>query len=419
MPTEHSHVMGGSTAMQRIHCPGSYQLEQKAPEKESSEYADEGSMLHAAMELLIADDPQDDETLDQVMNELVGQNMGYEGHEITEEHLDEKLYPAFNAWVRIKDRWGLHDWNIEQKLSLGTVIEGAFGTSDLIGVDKHHDLHVLDWKFGDGVPVEVEGNYGMGFYAAGVFYDPSPEMEEFLAGVRKNCHVHFHIVQPRRGFPDDNPWQHWRTSEQWVEDFLDRAVEAVKLALSDNPPCKAGSWCRWCAGKPACGLHQTMASDALTAKPSGSLTAIELAKWYDIALQLEPWIKEIKTLVKTEMEGGVPVPGFKLVKGRSTRYWAEEQEVEQILRKSKVPVAKIFKKTLISPAQAEKQVPKLFAKKLKNHVNFKKANLAVAPDSDKRPAVTSGMEMLANALPDKAPEPTNDRGLGPGVISGN
>jgi hypothetical protein len=56
--SDHSHVMGGSSATKRINCPASYQLEAAMPEgTESSSYADRGSMLHAAMELLLTADP--------------------------------------------------------------------------------------------------------------------------------------------------------------------------------------------------------------------------------------------------------------------------------------------------------------------------------------------------------------------------
>ena len=50
MPTEHSSIMGGSNAAQRINCPGSYKLEEEAPPSVESNYATQGSVFHAGAE---------------------------------------------------------------------------------------------------------------------------------------------------------------------------------------------------------------------------------------------------------------------------------------------------------------------------------------------------------------------------------
>ena len=52
---QHSKVVGGSTAKRVIHCPGSVALVAKMPPQPSSKYAQEGTILHACMEELLAD----------------------------------------------------------------------------------------------------------------------------------------------------------------------------------------------------------------------------------------------------------------------------------------------------------------------------------------------------------------------------
>ena len=57
--TEHSSLVGGSTADRRINCPASYQLEQKVPKgikEKSSIYADEGTALHECMAYILRND---------------------------------------------------------------------------------------------------------------------------------------------------------------------------------------------------------------------------------------------------------------------------------------------------------------------------------------------------------------------------
>ena len=388
--------MGGSTAGQRINCPGSYQLEQQAPPKEASEFADEGSMLHAAMELIIVADPETLKAAEPLFDELVGQDMGFEGHEITEEHIESKIRPATEAWLRVCKKYGLDDWFIEQRVSLESEIDGAFGTADILAKDTKNRLHVLDWKFGDGVPVPVEGNYGAGFYAAAALYDVDPELQEFCDEIES---VVLHIVQPRRGYADD-PLQTWETSVEWIEALVDQAYEANQKALQPNPPLKTGAWCRWCAAKAICPEHQNLAAEALSVAPE-SMTAVDMGKYLAMADQLKSWIASVYELAQSEMERGAAVPGYKLVEKRATRKWADEGAVIETLRKSKRPRKSYMKETLLSPAQIEKNFPKLYSKTLSAMVNSKSSGVTVVTDDDKRPAVTSSVALLANALPGK------------------
>src|SRR5690606_29016377 len=90
---EHSNIMGGSTAEQRIHCPASLKLEEGMPDEES-EYAREGSMLHAAMELALVNDMHPEQ-----LDEFIGENLDFDGLVITREHVEMKLKPALRAWT--------------------------------------------------------------------------------------------------------------------------------------------------------------------------------------------------------------------------------------------------------------------------------------------------------------------------------
>ena len=159
--SEHSNVMGGSTAAQRRNCPGSFSLEAEMPKGPESEFAKRGSMLHACMELLITADPENIEAAEPLMQELIGQDMGFgDEFQVTQELVDTKLRPALAAWFEIVAEYGIDDWFIEQRVSLEAVVPGAFGTADILAKDTSNRLHSLDWKFGDGVPVPVEANDG-------------------------------------------------------------------------------------------------------------------------------------------------------------------------------------------------------------------------------------------------------------------
>ena len=51
---QHSNIVGGSTAKRVINCPGSVRLVQKMPPQPSSKYADQGTLLHNAMDAILS-----------------------------------------------------------------------------------------------------------------------------------------------------------------------------------------------------------------------------------------------------------------------------------------------------------------------------------------------------------------------------
>jgi hypothetical protein len=392
---QHSNVMGGSTASRRIHCPGSYLAEKDHPNVES-EYAIRGSMLHSAMELLLTADPETMDDTEDLFEQLIGQELGYgDEYEITKELVDTKLRPAWEAWCEVMDEYDLDDWFIEQRVSFGDIIPGAFGTADIIAKDKQKRLHVLDWKFGDGVPVPAEANMGLGFYAGGALYDEDAELQEFCDDISG---VVLHIVQPRVG---SNVVLHtWETTEEWIELLVEQAASAVALAHDPKAPRIPGDWCMFCKDRVGCPAQQALATAALSNEPK-SMTSVELGAAMHMAQQLKSWISDVVKLAEKEAEGGAAIPGWKLVNKRPTRVWTDHDEAEKRLRNAKIKVADMYNRKLISPTQAEKLSKKLYGDKLSDIVVMHSSGLTLVQESDRRQAVVSGAELLANALPEQ------------------
>ena len=393
--SEHSNVMGGSTAAQRIHCPGSYMLELNMPEPPESEFAQRGSMLHAAMELLLTADPQTEEEVIGHMQELIGQDMGYPGFEIDDELIQEKIAPAFMCWMRIVKDYDLTDWFIEQRVSMAEIIEGAFGTADVIAKDSDGRLHIIDWKFGDGVPVPAEANLGLGFYAAAAMYDTDEELMEITEEING---VVLHIVQPRAGSHDD-PLDSWETTEDWVEKLVDQAVDAIEKAKQPDPPVKAGKWCRWCSAKVVCPAQQQIVGEVISKEPTiKDLDSVQFGDLLQKLMVIDRLKAEAFELAQHQMEQGVVIPGFKLVQKRATRKWIDPAEVEAVCKKKRVKVDEMYDKKLKTPAQMEKSAKKVFTTALHSMVHSVSSGVTVVPDSDKRPAVSSSVELLKNAI---------------------
>jgi len=391
---EHSHVMGGSTAARRINCAGSLVAEKNSPEQAESEFATQGSLFHAAMELLITADPRNMKEAEPLLTDLLGQDLGFgEQWAINQSQIDAKIRPALEAWFTVFEKYEFDDWFIEQRVSLESVISGAFGTCDILGKDMAKRLHVLDWKFGDGIPVAVEANIGLGFYAGAALYDDDPELMDFCDDITG---VVLHIVQPRVG--SEVVLHTWETTEAWIEALVNQAAAAMDLALKPNAPFKPGSWCQFCRARPTCDAYLSMGSQALSKAPE-SMDAVSLGDAMKKADLLKNWISDIYKIAQREMEGGAAIPGFKLVNKLPRRVWADDKQAEKDLRTAKVKVADIFSKKLISPTQAEKLNKALYSKTLSANVVMHSSGLTVVADSDKRQAVVNSMELLANALP--------------------
>jgi len=405
---EHSHVMGGSTAARRIHCTASLQAEAKIPDDTTSDYAMQGTVFHSAMEMMLTaldpDAPDYDKEYRQVLRDLKGNDLGYgEQWAITAEQIDTKIIPAWKAFIEVISIYPVDDWFIEQQVSLDDHIPGAFGTSDLLLRDRKNRLHVLDWKFGDGVPVPVEGNLGLTFYGAAALYDPDPELIEFCEGVEE---VVFHIVQPRVG--SNEVLYTWEIDVAYLDNFVDRAEIAMVEARGENPPFKAGDHCLWCKAKIKCDEYARMGDEALSTQPEG-MTVIELAAAIKKADLLTGWIKAVYKKAFEEAEKGVSIPGSKLVNKKPSRAWKDQVKAEKALRSARFKISKMFKKNFISPTQLEKENKKLYDRIEEDQVHLYSSGLTLVRDSDKRPAVVSSMDLLANALEKTEPEKEKEK----------
>ena len=387
--SEHSHVMGGSNAKRRIMCPGSLAAEKAMPDSPASEFALRGSLLHSCMQLLLTDDPNDMDDAEPLLLELTGQVFEY-GPEfaVTEELIEEKIRPALAAWFEIRDRYGFKDWIIEERVSLESILPGAFGTADVLAIDRQQALHTIDWKFGDGVMVSARENFGLGFYAAGALYDEDPELKEMFAEVGDG--IYLHIIQPMTGRAQ--VLDTWQTNMEWINGLVD-LIEATQGQTS----LKAGDWCMFCKAQALCPEFNAHATRALSLAPQ-SMDAVQLATALHMADALDAWIAAVKKLALDEARSGAAIPGFKLVNKQPRRVWTDAAKAEKILR-ARHRVPKIFKRELISPTQAEKLDKALYKSKLAELVVYHSTGTTLAPDDDKRQAVSSAAAVLAAVLP--------------------
>ena len=329
----HSNIVGGSTAKRVINCPGSVALVQKMPPKPSNKYADEGTLLHNVMaELIMGEEPPD---------YYLGTR--YEDQILTPELVEEKIWPALRALDLIDPEQKM-EIEAETSVNFGDLLPGVFGSTDLIGRLGNRAV-VLDWKFGDGVMVEVEDNPQLMFYAAAAMR--TPEAQWAFDGVTE---IECVIVQP----PEV---RRWVTTPERIAEFELELVHAVKQAQKPDAKLAVGDHCRWCAAKPIC-PNMTGAVDRALKVQIEALPAPQISQYLKTADMLEDWIKDLRALALQMLESGAKLPEYKLVAKRAIRSWSDDEKAKVALFAYGLTESEVMETSVVSPAKAEKALKK-------------------------------------------------------------
>jgi hypothetical protein len=329
-PAEPAHSrFGGSVATRVLRCRGSVRLVEKVPAhlRKTSAYAERGTALHAAMDLLI----EREHTLEDLIGETI------EGYRITADDVENALRPALDYAEMLLDEFGA-EYYLEQRVAFPTV-PGAFGTVDLL-VRIGSTVHVPDFKFGAGVRVlalypdgdEDVLNAQLMFYAAAARYS----LPDFFAGVKD---IILTIVQPVSIEPDAEMVSSVTVTHAELDEFIAIYRAACEEALAPVPRLQRGAHCRFCPARPICPEHSRPLLDlARFVVPTplafdGALAAPPVTEAYLQALadglNLVDAIKDIRTALhdqaKHALEQGDRVPGYALTAGRAERHWRDDE----------------------------------------------------------------------------------------------
>jgi len=371
--TQHSSIVGGSTAKRVMACPGSVKLVQQMPPKPSSKYADEGTLLHNVIAEILTTDRTPESYLGTV----------YEGITLDQDLIDAKLRPALDALNEIDPNKEM-EYAVEQVVGFDTALPGVFGSADLIGRLGNRAI-VLDWKFGSGVAVDVEENAQAMFYAAAAMRTPAT-MWAFQGVTEIECI----IVQP--------PYvKRWVTTRARIASFERELVLAVRGAMLSDAPLSSGDHCRWCAAKPVCPV-MTGAVDRALKNKLHAIDAGRIGEYLKMAELLEAWISGVNELAYQMLDEGLSVPGYKLVPKRSTRKWIDDEVALSALERLGLTTEELVETTVVSPAKAEKLLKKQKLPLPADLVVSISTGNTLATEDDPRPAVMQIGKQLASAL---------------------
>jgi len=348
-----------------------------------SEYADEGTFAHdlAAKVLAAGLDPFD----------FVGMRSKCGRFQATEEFTDH--VNTYVEYVRSLQKT-IDTHCIEHRVPLFYSPQET-GTIDA-ALFRGETWHVVDLKFGRGVPVSAEENTQLMIYAL-----------SSLIHIGEERDVTLHIVQPRI-FKEASIWV-FTVARQ--HEFRKQVEDTVAAIRADEVSFHGGEkQCRWCPLSGMCeGQAEAMLRevaldfDDLTADVSSqlpksdTLTADRLAKVLAAKAGIQQWLKDVEAYAMRLATAGGVIPGYKLVEGRSMRTWIDDDLAEQMLRKV-LPVGDCYSKKVLSPAAAERA---LKGKKDGKNIRFLRqlihkpaGKLSIVSESDGRTPVESEFEEL-------------------------
>ena len=370
---QHSNIVGGSTAKRVINCPGSVALVAQMPPKPSSVYADTGTLLHNVIADVLDGKATAQDFLGAVHADVT----------LDQDLIDNKLLPALAALNEI-DPDRQMEFETEMVVGFGDLLPGVFGSADIVG-RIGDTAYIVDWKFGDGVAVDVEENPQLMFYAAAAMRTPAAQWA--FEGATK---VELVIVQP--------PYvKRWETTPRRIQLFEKELMQAVKVAQRPDAPLAQGEWCRWCAAKAICPI-MTGAADRAMVAALKSVDVSDVSDYLKMADQLEGWIKEVRALAMQTLEAGLPVPGYKLVPKRAMRQWVDENKALAAMRDMGLDAKELTELTILSPAKAEKVLKKYKLALPDDHVVSVSSGNTLASEDDPRPAVLQIGAQLSAAL---------------------
>lgn len=365
-------LLAPSSASRWIKCPRSARFEAQFPDT-AGDAAEEGSVAHLLGELLLKFALKwvskkkilyDIETIKihrLYTPDMPGHCKDYRDHVL--EQYSEALDEDSETEIYLEEQFDMSRW-----------VPKGFGTGDNSIVNDYR-LRINDLKYGKGVPVFAKNNAQLRMYGLGAY-------ERFKKRFAFEK-IQMTIFQPRL--------DSCTTEILEIRELLDWAKSvlrpAAKLAWAGKGEFNPGEHCKFCRAKGKCRAlaefnldllrHDFGLGDKLSEE--GRLEA--LAK----GALLVDWYNTVAKEALEEALKGRKFAGFKLVHGRSTRQYKDEEAVLYRLMKSGFLEEELVKKKIIGIGDMEKLLGKHgFVLALGDLIKKPKGAAALVRDTDAR-----------------------------------
>lgn len=374
---ERAHAkLSASGASRWATCPGSVQMEDGIPDKESI-YAQEGTLAHEMSELKLKHylDPKGfgKRKLNAAIKKLK-ENELYQAEmdSYTDTYVDfikEKAlsFPS-NPYIEIEKRVDFSRW-----------VDGGFGTCDCVLIHGS-TLSIIDLKYGKGVPVSAEQNEQLILYALGAY-----DAFNLIYNLDK---IELNIVQPRI-----NNFSTWEISLTelllWGDYFKVQAEKALGGNGELVPSAKA---CKFCKARDICTAraeNNLSLESEIKLKPN-EIPKDKLYEYISRGEDIAKWVADLKAYALDMCLKGEDVKGLKAVAGRTSRSWTNQDEAINKLIEGGIDEAIIYDKVPLTLAKLEKALGKQqFTTLVGDLVVTSEGKPTLVFENDKRPAITN------------------------------
>ena len=384
-PTTHA-LLSPSSSHRWLVCTPSAMLESEEPSVYSP-YAEEGTEAHALAEIKLSymlGYINEEEYATRFEDlKLSGKFYSSELNEYVNEYCQEVMtivkedYKGINVKVKLEDRVNFDD----------IVPEGS-GTSDVIIVGPTF-IHIIDLKFGKGVPVSAIGNPQLKLYALGA-------IKKYIREC--NCQeVRMTIIQPRIG--------NIETDFIGINDLNDWAINYVKpraeMAKRGEGELVPGEHCKFCKRKGKCkaladkqlAIAQAEFDDVVVENnilEPRNMSPEVLGRILTIAPKFIDWFKDVEKYAMTAaINEELKIPGYKIVEGKSVRMITDTEAVKEKLKTSGFKEEDYLKpQELLGITALEKNIgKKLFNNLCEQYIVKPSGKPTLVPESDRREAL--------------------------------
>ncbi|EID3101012.1 DUF2800 domain-containing protein [Listeria monocytogenes] len=365
MPTQHA-LLSASSSNRWIHCPPSVRLSEQF-ENKTSDFARQGTDAHTLCEYklhkLLGDDVEDPTPSLEFYDEEMEQCAESYATFVMEEVAKARQTTADPIVI------------VEQQLDFSRFVPDGFGTGDCL-VIADGTLSVIDMKYGLGILVDAYQNPQMMCYALGAL--------ELFDGIYDIQEVKMTIFQPRR----ENVSTYTLPKEellQWANEVL---APAAQLAYKGEGEYQCGKWCGFCPAKNKCRARaeQNLELAKYEFKKPDLLEDDEIEVILEKVDDLVSWSNDIKEYTLKLALDGKQWANHKLVEGRSTRKYSNDNNVAAAVIKAGYDP---YDKKLLGVTAMTKTLGKAkFDELLSDYIIKPPGKLTLVTNDDKRQAVT-------------------------------
>lgn len=365
MPTQHA-LLSASSSNRWIHCPPSVRLSEQF-ENKTSDFARQGTDAHTLCEYklhkLLGDDVEDPTPSLEFYDEEMEQCAESYATFVMEEVAKARQTTADPIVI------------VEQQLDFSRFVPDGFGTGDCL-VIADGTLSVIDMKYGLGILVDAYQNPQMMCYVLGAL--------ELFDGIYDIQEVKMTIFQPRR----ENVSTYTLPKEellQWANEVL---APAAQLAYKGEGEYQCGKWCGFCPAKNKCRARaeQNLELAKYEFKKPDLLEDDEIEVILEKVDDLVSWSNDIKEYALKLALDGKQWANHKLVEGRSTRKYSNDNNVAAAVIKAGYDP---YDKKLLGVTAMTKTLGKAkFDELLSDYIIKPPGKLTLVTNDDKRQVVT-------------------------------